>query len=70
VTVAAINPIIGHVMFVAEGHRLRAGDIDVGEVRRLGDGPPKVAESGQDEDRAINAHARDGIGAAMKDLGH
>jgi hypothetical protein len=33
VTVAAINPVISHVMLMAERHRLFPWNIDVSEVR-------------------------------------
>ena len=68
--VAAINPVVLDMMLVAERDGLLPGNIDVGEIGRFRNGPPKVAERGHDKHRTVNTHTRNCIGAAMKNLSH
>ncbi len=69
-TEAAINPVIGDVMLMAERHGLFSRNVDVGEIRRLVDDPSEIAEGGGDKQRPKDANARNSISAAVKDLGH
>ena len=58
------------MVFVAELNRLRPHDADLRRVGRAEDEPNKTADASEDEHRAKNAGAGDGVHAGMKDLGH
>jgi hypothetical protein len=70
VAVAAIDPDVGHVVLVAERHRLLDGDPDPGHVRGTHEGPDGPSQSGQDEDGAEDADLSEYVGAAVEDLSH
>src|SRR5262252_7150464 len=69
-TVAAINPIVPHVMLVAELHRLLAKDVLPRKIRRTSERQyPGEGKSCQ-ENRGEQTESRDEIRAAVKNLGH
>jgi hypothetical protein len=70
VTVTAVNPIVGYMMFVGELDRLLLCDADVGNKSALIDsisGPDDSAESDEDE---RDTYFGDTICAVMKKLRH
>jgi len=68
--VAAIDSVIGHVMFMAELYGLFPRDKGlriVGRAVELGYQPKKRSH---EKDRAENTHSRDGVRAGVEDLRH
>ena len=70
VAVAAIDAESRDVVLVAELDRLRSNDADLRRVRGPEDEPNESADASENEHRAKNAGAGNGVHAGMKDLGH
>jgi Protein of unknown function (DUF433) len=70
VAIAAIDPIIAHVMLMAELNRLGASDVSLGGIGRPIDLSHDPDDPGEDEDCSENTELGKGIGAGMKNLGH
>lgn len=70
VTVAAINSVIAHVMFVAELHRLLAKNVLPREIRRTSERQYPGESKSRQENRGKQTESRDEIRAAVKNLGH
>ncbi len=70
VAIAAIQTKFADVMFVAERHRLIFCKVHIGDVRRLGKFIHSPTQRGDQERSAVDAHASDGICAAMEELCH
>ena len=70
VAVATIDAKARDVMLVTELDRLRPHDADLRRVGRTKDEPNDSANASEDEHRAKNAGAGDGVHTRMKDLGH
>src|SRR6185369_18042189 len=70
VAVPAIDSDSSHVMLVAERNRLFAHNVRFREIRRTDKHADDRCQSRNDEDRAKDAEARQGIRAAMENLRH
>ena len=70
VTVAAIKPQPRHVMFVAEGGRLRERHIDLGGVRRAVDCIHDAPETEESDEGTRQRCSRNAVAAPAKNLGH
>src|SRR5258706_13939193 len=68
VTIAPVNTESGHVMLVAEGHRLRLSDPGIRYVGRALDLPQNPAQSPDDNRNYYQRSAGNGIAAAWKNL--
>jgi len=69
-TVAAVDAVIAHVMFVAELHRLLAGNVLPRHIRRTRHGEHGNSRHAGQKKRRKHTESRDEIRAAMKNLGH
>src|SRR5687767_8776807 len=70
VTVPAIDPIVPDVMRVAELEGLLDGFAGAGHVRRAPEDHDEPDDAARQEKYAGNTDFGEGVGAAMKDLGH
>jgi hypothetical protein len=68
--VTAIDAEFGSVVPVTEGNWLAACYVDFRDIGRPVDGIDGIAQSRQNEHRAIDAESRKGISAAVKYLSH
>ena len=68
--VAAVDAVAGDVALVAELDGLLARDVRLGHPGRAIDFVEQAEQAGDEEDRAEDTDAGDGVGAAMKDLRH
>src|ERR1700731_3055907 len=68
VTVAAVDTQPGHMVLVTEGYRLRLHDAGIGDVGRSLELHQRIAQAGNDEDRAVDRCPGECVGAALKDL--
>ena len=70
VAVTAVEPHVAHVMSVTEGNGLFSRDSGLRGPRRTAPGAEKPQQESQDEHRSEDARLREGVRAAMKNLGH
>lgn len=70
VTIAAVDSQSTDVMFVAEGHRLRRSNTNFCRVRRPINGVKRPTSAQNQQQRAGESRARDGVGFALKNLCH
>jgi len=68
VAIAAINPKSGHVVLMAEGHRLRSSDASIGDVGRALELPQAPAQPRDDNGNYHQRSAGNCIAAAWKNL--
>jgi len=69
-TVAAVDAIVSHMMFVAELHRLLAENILPRKIRRARERQDSRKRQSRQENRGKQAKTGDKIRAAVKNLGH
>ena len=70
VAVAAVQPDPAHMVLVGEGDRLRRRHPPQGDVGGALHQQQDPEQPADEEERAENADARDGIGARVEDLRH
>lgn len=69
-TIAAVNAIVAHMMFVAELHRLLAENILPRKIWRASERQDSRKRQSRQENRGKQAETGDKIRAAVKNLGH